>query len=40
MNAWKIAEGDPTGDHELRLYVEGKLVRTFKFKIEAPETKK
>jgi hypothetical protein len=39
MNAWKIAEGDPTGDHVLRLYVEGKLVRTFKFKIEAPEGK-
>lgn len=35
MNAWKIAEGDPTGDHVLRLYIEGKLVRTFKFKVVA-----
>jgi hypothetical protein len=37
MNAWQVADGDPTGDHVLRLYVEGKLVRTFKFKVEAPK---
>jgi len=36
-NAWKIGDGDPTGDHVLRLYIEGKLVRTFKFKVVAPK---
>jgi len=37
MNAWQVADGDPAGGHVLRLYVEGKLVRTFKFKVEAPK---
>ena len=36
MNAWTIADGDPAGAHVIRLYLEGKLVRTFKFDVVAP----
>jgi hypothetical protein len=36
MNAWAVAAGDPAGAHVIRLYIEGKLVRTFKFDVVAP----
>ena len=35
MNAWTVVEGDPPGAHVIRLYLEGKLVRTFKFEVVA-----
>jgi hypothetical protein len=36
MNIWQVADGDPPGEYVIRLFVEGKLMRTFKFKVVAP----
>lgn len=33
-NVWGVAAGDPKGSHVVRVYVEGKLVRTFEFETE------
>lgn len=33
-NSWAVAAGDPKGLHVLRVYVEGKLARTFEFETE------
>jgi hypothetical protein len=33
-NRWAVAAGDPKGLHVVRVYVEGKLVRTFEFEAE------
>ena len=33
-NVWAVAAGDPKGPHVVRVYVEGKLVRTFEFETE------
>lgn len=33
-NVWGVAAGDPKGPHVVRVYVEGKLVRTFEFETE------
>lgn len=33
-NVWSVAPGDPKGSHVMRVYVEGKLVRTFEFETE------
>ncbi len=33
-NVWSVAAGDPKGPHVVRVYVEGKLVRTFEFETE------
>jgi hypothetical protein len=30
-HAWTITDGDPAGQHELQLYLDGKLVKTFRF---------
>jgi len=35
MNAWKVAEGDPAGEYSIKIYLDGKLVRTFKFEAVA-----
>jgi len=35
MNAWQVAERDPPGAHVIRLYIERRLVRTFKFEVVA-----
>ena len=35
MNAWAVAEGDPPGQYEIRLFIDGRLVRTFKFEAVA-----
>lgn len=35
MNAWKVAEGDPLGEYSIKIYLDGKLVRTFKFEAVA-----
>jgi hypothetical protein len=37
MHAWAVADGDPAGAHVIRLYLEGKLVRTFNFEVVAPQ---
>ncbi|MGH7178042.1 MAG: hypothetical protein ACREJC_11725 [Tepidisphaeraceae bacterium] len=33
-NEWRYAPDDPTGAHAMRVYIDGKLVREFKFDIE------
>jgi len=33
-NEWRYAPGDPIGNHAMRLYIDGQLVREFKFEIE------
>lgn len=33
-NEWRYAPGDPIGAHAMRIYIDGQLVREFKFKIE------
>jgi hypothetical protein len=33
IHAWGVAPGDPSGDHVIRVFIQGKLVRTFKFKV-------
>jgi hypothetical protein len=30
-HAWTITDGDPAGAHELQLYLDGRLVNTFRF---------
>ena len=37
VNTWSFAEGDPVGDHIVRIYINEKLVRTFRFKVIAPK---
>ena len=37
QNVWSVIDGDPSGDYEIRLTIEGQLVRTFKFKVEPPK---
>lgn len=31
---WKVVNGDPTGEHEIQIYIEDVLVATFNFKVE------
>lgn len=33
-NVWRYAPGDPVGAHAMRVYIDGQLVREFKFDIE------
>ena len=33
-NSWIVAPGDPSGPHEMRVYVEGQLVKTFRFVVQ------
>lgn len=33
-NEWRFAPGDPTGAHAIRVYIDGQLVRDFRFRIE------
>jgi hypothetical protein len=34
FNSWSVAQGDPAGTYRMRVSVEGKLVRTFEFRVE------
>ena len=34
FNSWSVAQGDPTGTYRMRISIEGKLVRTFEFRVE------
>jgi hypothetical protein len=37
-NEWRYAPGDPIGAHAMRIYIDGQLIREFKFDIEeAPD---
>jgi hypothetical protein len=37
-NEWRYAPGDPIGAHAMRVYIDGQLIKEFKFNIEeAPE---
>lgn len=37
-NEWRYAPGDPIGAHAMRVYIDGQLIREFRFRIdEAPE---
>jgi len=33
-NAWTTTPGDPTGPHQIRLFIDGRLVRVFEFTVE------
>lgn len=33
-NQWRFAPGDPTGAHAIRVYIDGQLIRDFRFRIE------
>jgi hypothetical protein len=33
-NEWRYAPGDPIGAHAMRIYIDGQLIREFKFDIE------
>jgi hypothetical protein len=33
-NEWRYAPGDPLGAHAMRVYIDGQLIREFKFDIE------
>lgn len=33
-NEWRYAPGDPIGAHAIRVYIDGQLIREFKFEIE------
>ncbi|MCS6944225.1 MAG: hypothetical protein RMK97_02210 [Sutterellaceae bacterium] len=33
-NEWRYAPGDPIGAHSMRVYIDGQLIREFKFNIE------
>lgn len=33
-NEWRYAPGDPIGAHAMRVYIDGQLVKDFKFEIE------
>ena len=37
QHSWSVAPGDPSGGYEIRVFIEGQLVRTFKFKVEPPK---
>jgi hypothetical protein len=37
QNIWSIAKGDPVGNYEIRISIDGKLVHTFKFKVTPME---
>lgn len=40
-NEWRYAPGDPIGAHAMRVYIDGQLIREFKFDIEeGPAQKK
>ena len=32
-HAWTITDGDPAGQHEMQLYLDGRLVKTFHFTV-------
>jgi len=34
FNSRSVAQGDPTGTYRLRVSIEGRLVRTFEFRVE------
>ena len=34
FNSWSVAAGDPTGTYRVRVSIEGRLVRTFEFRVE------
>ena len=34
FNSWSVAPGDPTGTYRMRVSIEGRLVRTFEFRVE------
>jgi hypothetical protein len=33
-NEWRYAPGDPIGAHAMRVYLDGQLIREFRFDIE------
>ena len=33
-NQWRFAPGDPTGAHAMRVYIDGQLIRDFRFRID------
>ncbi len=33
-NEWRYAPGDPIGAHKMRVYIDGQLIKEFKFEIE------
>jgi hypothetical protein len=33
-NQWRFAPGDPTGAHAIRVYIDGQLIRDFRFRID------
>jgi hypothetical protein len=33
-NEWRYAPGDPIGAHAIRVYIDGQLVKDFRFNIE------
>lgn len=33
-NWWGVAEGDPSGQYVMRVYIEGELAETFEFRLE------
>lgn len=33
-NEWRYAPGDPIGAHSMRIYIDGQLIREFKFNIQ------
>ncbi|MCL2760994.1 MAG: hypothetical protein FWD70_05040 [Desulfuromonadales bacterium] len=35
--AWEFAEGDPTGNYTINVYLDGQLVKTFNFTVTPPE---
>ncbi|MGE5339471.1 MAG: hypothetical protein ACM3PU_16700 [Gemmatimonadota bacterium] len=37
-NEWRYAPGDPIGAHSMRVYIDGQLIREFKFEIEPGPT--
>lgn len=37
FNTWAVAPGDPPGTYRIRVYVEGRLVESFEFQVQAPE---
>ena len=37
LDGWSSAEGDPVGDHVVRIYANEKLVRVFRFQVVAPK---
>ncbi len=39
-NEWRYAPGDPIGAHSMRVYIDGQLIREFKFEIEPGPTQR